>query len=147
MLSISWNVSKWRIFINLFALFKRNRHHVAYVSLTFRVLTSVILKRAQYNHNPLTSMLFCIVFPAVCLLRLVITLQNVLNLDLVDDKLKLNAWLRHCTPIVPMLFIYSKGDKLVSSDRYDLFLLRVYIFLVHIFRIILKLAFVCFNIF
>jgi hypothetical protein len=78
-----------------------------------RVVTSVILKRPQYEHymiTPLTKACFYILIPTW---RLINTIQRLINVNILPDFTELNVYMRDNSPAIPTYFIYSKGDLLL----------------------------------
>ncbi len=83
-----------------------------------RVLTSVVLGRAQYHHTWVTPLLQSLLYPTCFLKRIVNRLQQILpaNLHIVPPYLEMNCYLRDKSPTIPILFMYSKDDGLIPYD-------------------------------
>jgi hypothetical protein len=78
-----------------------------------RVLTSVILKRSQYEHyiiTPLTKAYFYLLIPPW---RLICTIQKMMNLNILPNHTEFNVYMRDYAPAIPTYFIFSKGDLLL----------------------------------
>ena len=89
-----------------------------------RVITSVILGRAQYEHSLISPIIRSILYIGQIFHRIVRFVQYtvpVLNDCIVPPYLAMNVYLRDSTPMVPTLFLYSKDDGLVppvSVEQY-----------------------------
>lgn len=81
-----------------------------------RVITSVVLKRPQYVHFPLSNILQLLLLPGMTFARCLLWFQTVTGIELVTDIVKMNVWLRDHSPNVPTLFLQSRGDGLVTES-------------------------------
>ena len=74
-----------------------------------RVLTSIILRRSQYEHFPVSFIVKLFLFPIISFRSLLSTIFGY------EPIILLSLWLRNHTPNIPTLFLYSQRDQLVTS--------------------------------
>jgi hypothetical protein len=85
------------------------------VQMYSRVLTSVILGRAQYDHYIVSPIVRSLLYIASVFHRILRFVQEICPwINLVPPYIAMNFFLRDKTPAVPTLMMYSKDDGLVS---------------------------------
>lgn len=85
------------------------------VRIIARVMTSVVLRRPEYEHPVISPLVKSVLFIAIPIWRLTNVVQKVIDEDILPDYLMLNIFMRDKSPNVPTYFIYSDGDALVPS--------------------------------
>jgi hypothetical protein len=93
----------------------------AEASIFTRVITSVVLGEAKYHHPLYSPIIRGILLPGFAIRRLLEHTPFV-NDFLLYDYLELNEYLRDRMPVLPSMFIYSKGDKLVPKESIEEFM-------------------------
>ena len=84
------------------------------VNMISRVLTSTILQRPQYQH-PFDIFIKSILYLAIPFGGLMNHLTTY-GISVLPNYLELNRYMRDESPVIPTLFVYSIGDKLVPFE-------------------------------
>jgi hypothetical protein len=92
------------------------------VYLYARVVTSIILGRAQYEHSIVSPIVRCWLYIA-CLFHRVLRYVQLLFpwVNIIPPYIAMNIFLRDKTPAVPTLMMYSNDDGLVSPRHVEQF--------------------------
>ncbi len=90
------------------------------VHIYSRVVTSIILGRAQYDHYIVSPIVRSWLYIACIFHRVLRFVQQISPwINIVPPYIAMNLFLRDKTPAVPTLMMYSKDDGLVSHEHVE----------------------------
>lgn len=94
-------------------------------SLISRPVVSIILNQPIYEHYLLTPLVVVSFIFTLAISRFIKSIQG--SVHITPDLIELHDYMIHRSPVIPSIFVYSKGDILVPVSEIDKFIAQLHL--------------------